>query len=1148
MQGLQPDYVLVDEKDVPDWLAYVERLAALVPFHDANTLASSGTWQSFFASNVTATMAFVAIQDPGALQRIMDSLAILRDQDASRSLDERKEALAEMIDAVFTFVAGLKGISARLAKVQSPRVPLQSILEEWSRNRIPAIVRAVRAIATAARKAGLLPDPPKACEWHILGQKCSGQSYDDNPGTGADPDPIDAPMAALFALPEATPSGSTPESLTLTLTRIIRHAAAHEIFAAPFKACVMTYAQLLAEANANLITLLDGWRGHPPQHALLLAFLKLLRLPRQRLNQFTSRHLDFYYRDVLRLAPRKAGPDHAHVLIELARASDEVELPQGTLFSAGKDAQGNPIHYQIDKPTVFNKAVIGPLMAVYKAAAKDKPAGCLYAAPIINSGDGVGGELPDPVGAWHPFVIRAAPSIRENDVIRMPQARVGFAVASRLLWLSGGDRSITLTLTLSQTAHVPERFNLEVEFTGPKGWFKAAGSPCAVKESSGEAWTITIDLTPGHPPVVDHDRAVHGGSMVIQAPVMRLCLPHTEDAPFAYNSLRDVKVANLKVEVRVGMVNGKIGLVPASLAGPMGPIDPSKPFQPFGPMPAAGDSLVIGCPELLYKNWESVQLTFDWIPKAWVPTSPPKTTVEALNGDVCTKLGNQIDVFGKSLVEWNPAAPSRGGNLRISLDGDLGHREYLTKLSKFLAGKPSDIPTVDPGSEPTIPVLRSLRLGYMANATVLPKGEDPMLRWIHVGPFGEAEQDLSAETPVNLVPVVGGAADASPSGEFYMGISGTAPGHSVSLLFKVLEGSTDPKVAKPVGHVRYAYLSRNIWKPIAPGLVSDGTGNLTRSGIMVLPIPSDATDDNTLLPPGCLWLRMAVDSAPGAIGKLLAIHTQGAMVTRVEGPAGEGVGDIPVLPPETITRLKEPLPAIKSIRQPYPSFRLGRGGETEMDFRVRVSERLRHKDRAINVWDYERLVLQTFPQIYKAKCVNHATDKSEMAPGNVLVVTIPAVANRNDLNLLRPCTDAGLMEEIRAFLQARAGGHVTVWVANPLYEEIRLSFKLTLARGFADHAFYSAKLRAEIARFLSPWAFGSPEDIQFGGKIHKSVLIDFVEGRPYVDYVEDFKLHQKTPGNSERALEEAVASTASSVLVSTLPDEHEISAPASTSP
>ena len=69
-----------------------------------------------------------------------------------------------------------------------------------------------------------------------------------------------------------------------------------------------------------------------------------------------------------------------------------------------------------------------------------------------------------------------------------------------------------------------------------------------------------------------------------------------------------------------------------------------------------------------------------------------------------------------------------------------------------------------------------------------------------------------------------------------------------------------------------------------------------------------------------------------------------------------------VLPAGTISKLDQPDAAVKKIIQPFSTFG-GRAAERSETFYTRVSERLRHKDRAIAMWDYERLVLEAFPQI-----------------------------------------------------------------------------------------------------------------------------------------------------------------------------------------
>jgi hypothetical protein len=79
-------------------------------------------------------------------------------------------------------------------------------------------------------------------------------------------------------------------------------------------------------------------------------------------------------------------------------------------------------------------------------------------------------------------------------------------------------------------------------------------------------------------------------------------------------------------------------------------------------------------------------------------------------------------------------------------------------------------------------------------------------------------------------------------------------------------------------------------------------------------------------------------------------------------------------------------------------------------------------------------------------------------------------------------------------------------VKNPAYQKLRLEFSVKFKEGY-EFNFYSEKLKEEIKQFLSPWAYSTGRDITFGGKIYKSVLLNFVEEVEYVDYLEDFYLY-----------------------------------------
>jgi hypothetical protein len=209
--------------------------------------------------------------------------------------------------------------------------------------------------------------------------------------------------------------------------------------------------------------------------------------------------------------------------------------------------------------------------------------------------------------------------------------------------------------------------------------------------------------------------------------------------------------------------------------------------------------------------------------------------------------------------------------------------------------------------------------------------------------------------------------------------------------------------------------------------------------------------------------------------------------------------------------------------------------EADESFYTRVSERLRHKDRSITIWDYETMVLERFPSVFRAKCLNHTSATSQIAPGNVYLVVVSNLVNKNAVDPLKPRISVNTLEEIHTFLKRKITPFVNLIVENPSYEEIRVEFKVSFAEGITDTGFYEKQLNEDILRFLTPWAYEAGADISFEGRLHSSVILDYVEELSYVDYLTDFRMyHIADPSKPEEAVEvdEAIASTPMSILVS----------------
>lgn len=498
------------------------------------------------------------------------------------------------------------------------------------------------------------------------------------------------------------------------------------------------------------------------------------------------------------------------------------------------------------------------------------------------------------------------------------------------------------------------------------------------------------------------------------------------------------------------------------------------------------------------------------------------------------------------------------GFLRLSIDNvDFGHGIFQTSFTKQaiwtvqytqggeITGKPDDTPIGLP-EVPYTPQVKAVVLDYISTETInLTRQKTDaqneknyntrVEQFFHILPFGAAEYHPQVIETVSDIPLLPQFPD---EGSLYIGISGLETPQVLSVLMKAAEGSSNPDFARQP--VKWSYLYNNEWYAFTQlQILSDSTSGLLTSGIVTFDLPKAFNNTNTALQEGLYWLRASVEHYSGAVCDLIDVRAQAVTATFADNGNDPDHLRLP-LPAETIKDFVNSQSDIDAVEQPYASFG-GKIKEQSEEFYVRVSERLRHKNRAVTIWDYEHLVLEKFPQIYKVKCLNHTryntiSDVNELMPGHVALVIISDLQNKNAIDPLKPKTSLITLTEIEEFVSAIKSPCAHLHVRNPIFEEIQVEFNVKFHTGY-DIGFYGQQLQAEIKQFLAPWTYGT-RDIVFGGRIHKSVLINFVEDRPYVDYVTCFNIHQiiptglNTEPNVLRDIEEAVTSTSASILTS----------------
>lgn len=367
-------------------------------------------------------------------------------------------------------------------------------------------------------------------------------------------------------------------------------------------------------------------------------------------------------------------------------------------------------------------------------------------------------------------------------------------------------------------------------------------------------------------------------------------------------------------------------------------------------------------------------------------------------------------------------------------------------------------------------------------------------------------------------------------GALLIGLSQLRPRQSLLILFQVVENSADAEIDK--AKLRWHFLADNSWHSFEEHqVVSDTTDELTTSGIVELSIPEGINQNSTILPSELHWLKVSVTQNAGAVSRLINVHAQAARATFQDNANDPAHLEKP-LAAELIAKLEAADSALKSINQPYESFG-GLPAETPLNFYTRISERLRHKGRAIAQFDYERLILEAFPAIYKVKCVNHTDKDYQLHPGHVLISVVPDFTKLKAVDRFEPKVTLARLEEIKRYLEVRNTAFVcasdtTLHVLNPDYQEFAMDFEVRFTPDVTAVDFHVRKLREAIIRFLSPWAYEDGAEINFGGKMYKSSILNFVEEQPYVDYVAKFKMMRH---NTIEDINEIEADNPRSILV-----------------
>lgn len=700
------------------------------------------------------------------------------------------------------------------------------------------------------------------------------------------------------------------------------------------------------------------------------------------------------------------------------------------------------------------------------------------------------------------------------------------------------------------------RNSLAVYFTTPTGWVKA--NACEVLPPSN--WdlpeiTISTTLFASAPAIAAYNSEIHGEGFDTTAPVVKI-LHQNINAIYSYSFFKELILNKINVDVTAKNIRN------LSLSNDYGSVNSNLPFQPFGPLPKVGSYLLIGKAELFKKEITDLQINIEWhsVPnhgkgmkghyreyELGIENDSFKVQLTALSDGTFYPAANdlpleyrlfeddavfpaqvskfttfsniEVDAFN---IKPNPTLElgeeytnqAQTGYLKLELtapkDG-FAIDHYTSVYAKVLANNSSLKKREDMmfPNQPYIPTIKTLSLNYSATAQVniisigsINKGEEVDEQFYHIHPYGILRTFHKGKmTNQHLVP------SYDEDAYLYIGLRDLMPPTPLSVYFELRDNPENLDLfesASSKPEIIWSYLVNNEWRDFSQTqILSDTTNAFNNSGIISLDVPRDLTNNNQLMPNGLHWLRVAVKGDATRLPRTLKAATQAISATwqNIEGNTEHLVEPLPA---RTIKELDKIIAEVSTVQQPFKSFG-GRPVESQPEFYTRVSERLRHKNRAVAAWDFERLVLEKFPEIFQVKCVTHLGNEAFVPKGSVVVTVVPRIDPDNIANL--PRVNYSVLQNIREYLQAHASPFMNIEVRNPIYERVKITAGIRFQKNKNNGTFLK-KLNHDIMEFMCPWLRGISRELDLGGLVSKDIILSFIEKRPYVEFVTKFSAVQ----------------------------------------
>lgn len=810
--------------------------------------------------------------------------------------------------------------------------------------------------------------------------------------------------------------------------------------------------------------------NHSPDIGLLLVFIHLYHehlLP--DINKLPSKLTQFYYESIINKKRLDALPDTVHVYFEPAKFVKKATVDKGISLYAGRDANGNNIVFKTQEAVHLSQAKLMKMRTLY------------FTPPDERSSQGIFKKYCFSGESYEDFETFGKNIALYRKPKRDDIAVFGFAIASKLLYLKEGVRTIRLWLPLFLSENSEDILNVlkdkcYFEITSKEGWVFV--DSIAI-ESNNYYIKIELNLSKEF---VSIEPYIEFASL----PAIRCLLKKTRipNRVHWFNQLKNAQINPEAIKLQVQVQ----GIKDFSCHNDLGILNIAQPFQPFGSRPTKYSRFVIGNVEAFQKPLKSITVQMDWNLPNWDFDTyfdaydimdiknlnnykiqfNHLTKEKSLFNEKLTDTGEHNSKIYAEDIEyltpekWFSELPSyssdvKWGYLEMQLSSPshpFGTGLYQQVIANQISGKNERQPNrlVNP---PMIPEVRGIQLDY--ETKVDENNKD--YQFFHIHPFGKELIEISENKEISLVTkkYENKKTKKNYQGILFLGIQRLNPG-LLSLYFELagsslISSSSDTEIKSP----SFFLVCDNKFEPLTK--IKDSTEDFEQSGVIQLDIAklTSLKKTNSILPEELNWIAIIAEENVENFGLTKSIHLHGTRAIRITAvPKYKETGAIYV-DKHSIMRTLDDVPAVKAICQPSPSSK-GMFIESVSSFSERVSTEIRHRYRPLSIKDIEAIIYQQFPQINQCRVFS---DKKRLT-----IVVVPL----KNTNILRPTFPISFLIKVKMYVEKLVSPFLKVLVENPHYAILQTHLFLESKENLLNTGQLEYNIKKDLFdSYLNPW-------------------------------------------------------------------------------